>query len=224
MTDQKPTPEQQEAALGALGEEVDESLHPLLQALVDNVKFIVGTIVALILAVGGYAIFDSVQASKVADAQNELLTIANEQDASKRAEGLQAFLSKAPSGMQPGIKLELATTLSEAGKHQESATVWGEIAAANTADMGLIAKAGRAAELSLSGDHKAAMDLLNGIAKDASKSYKPMLLHRLAYEAEMANDWNVALSAWEELLTVNSAGSNAFIESKIASARAKAQG
>lgn len=224
MSDQIPTREQQEGALGALGEEIDESLHPLLQSLVDNIKFIVGAIVALILAVGGYAVFDAVQASKVAEAQERLLNITKQEDPAKRAEAIESFLSEAPSAMHAGIKLELASTLSDAGEHDRAAAIWKELAQSNVADMSIIAKSGLAAELSRTGDHKGAMDVLKGLTENAPSSYESMLLHRLAYEAEMAESWDVALSTWEKLLETNPSGNNGFIESKISSARAKAQG
>lgn len=219
MTDQK--------AQGAgpvippLSEEVDESLHPLLQAIVDNIKIIVGVIAALILAVGGFAVYESVQASNLAASRAELAEISATPEAAQRVEQLTAFLSEAPESMRPGVRLELAAALSDAGEYQRAAELWDKVDAAN---LTVVAEFGKAAELSRADKHDEALAVLQGMRTDLPKAYRMLHLERLAYEAQAVEDWQTALEAWESLLTENEGNSAAFIAAKIKDVRARLDG
>ncbi|BBD06932.1 hypothetical protein [Desulfovibrio ferrophilus] len=218
MTEKMPQQESH-APLGALGEEVDESLHPLLQAIVDNIKLIVGVIGALILIVGGYAVFDSVQGSRLADSRTELASLIATQDPAQRAKALEEF--DAPSGLSTAVQLELAGALAAAGEHERAAAIWGQLSDVDTADLGLVASLGQAAELGKSGKYAEAAAVLAGLRDSIPEGYKALVLHRLAYASEHSGDWETSLSCWEELQTSNQSADNGFITGKIKTAKAK---
>lgn len=218
MTENQPQQAPQ-APLGTLGEEVDESLHPLLQTIVDNIKLIVGVIVGLILLVGGYAVYDSVQDSQLAEGRAKLAELASTADPAERAAALEAF--EAPGALDTAAKLELAGALSAAGEHDRAAAVWDELSDLDTADMSLVAALGRAAELGRDGKHAEAVAALSPLRANAPEGYKALVLHRLAYEAEMAGDWQTALSCWEELKSANKNADNGFVVGKINNAKAQ---
>ncbi|MBU1003762.1 MAG: hypothetical protein KKE73_14720 [Proteobacteria bacterium] len=218
MTEKMP---QQEplAPLGALTEEVDASLHPLLQSIVNNIKLIVGVILGLILVVGGYAVYDSVQASRVTKGQAELATLIAMPDPAERAKALEAF--DAPSSLNTAVQLELAGALAAMGEHERAAAAWEQLSDVDIADLGLVAGLGQATELAKSGNYAAAAAVLAGLKGNTPEGYKAMILHRLAYASEQAGDWDTALSCWEELQQVNSGEDNGFINGKIVTAKAK---
>lgn len=207
-------------SLGALAGEVDESLHPLLKAVVDNVKLIVGVVAVLILAVGGYAAYDAVQTSNLAEGREKLASIVAQEDAAKRVEALRAFASEAPGDMATSVRLELAEALSAAGDHEGAAALWKELMAKNAADLNVVAALGHAAELSRAGKHADSAAALKALKASAPKGYEALILQRLAYESELSGDAQAALSAWEDLAAANETTDNAFIQSKIARLRA----
>ena len=221
---EKQTPHATEAEhtpLGALAGEVDESLHPLLQAVVDNVKLIVGVIAALIVIVGGYAVYDAMQASNLAEGQEKLAVIVADKDTAKRAEALEAFAAEAPGAMNTAVQLELAAALSLSGEHERAAAVWQTLSTVDTADMGIVSALGNAAELARAGKHADAAAALSALRGKTPEGYTSLILHRLAYETELAGDLSAALDAWQELLKANESTDSAFIQSKIAHLRAK---
>lgn len=208
------------APLGALADEVDESLHPLLQAVVDNVKFIVGGIVLLIAMVGGIAVYDSVQESQLVEGRDKLAAIVNGDEAD-RVVALEAFAKDAPSAMKSAVELELASALSAAGEHAKAADVWQRLSADKTAGMGTLAELGRAAELARAEKHAEAASILSTLVPSVSEGYKVLVLHRLAYETELAGDTTAALKAWQELEQSQKTGDKTFIKDKIIRLKAK---
>ncbi|WP_461209122.1 hypothetical protein [Desulfocurvus sp. DL9XJH121] len=210
-----------QSPLDALAGEVDASLHPLLQTVVDNIKLIVSVIVVLIVAVGGYALFDAMQASKITEGREKLAAAAATEDPAERVKALEALKAEAPGALGNAVLLELAGALSEAGEHERSAEIWKTLSAEDTAGLGPAAVLGRCAELSRAGKHAEAAAALAALRASAPKGYNVLILQRLAYESELSGDVSAALEAWEALLEVNQAQDNAFIQSKIASLRSK---
>ena len=207
------TPESH-APLGALADEVDESLHPILQVIVDNVKFIVGLIVVLVVAVGGFAVYDTVQTSSLAEGRAKLAAIVAGDEAG-RVDALKAFAKDAPGALKNAVDLELASALSAAGEHQEAAAVWKELAAADAPGVDTVAALGQAAELARADKHAEAAAILSALAPKVGEGYKVLVLHRLAYEAELSGDLTGSVKAWEDLRDAQKNGDKAFIEDKI---------
>lgn len=216
---EKVTKQEPLAPLGALTEEVDVSLHPLLQTIVDNIKLIVGVIVGLILVVGGYAAYGSIHASRVAKAQTELATLIAMPDPAERAKALEAF--DAPSSLGTAVQLELAGALTAMGEHDRAAAIWQQLTHVGVADLGLVAALGQATELNKAGKYADAAAVLAGLRGNVPDGYKAMVLHRLAYASEQSGDWNTALSCWQELQDINTSEDNGFVHGKIVNAKAK---
>lgn len=211
------TAAQPQSPLDALGAGVEESLHPALQWIVSHIKLIVGIVAALLLLVGSLAAYKAVSQSRLADRRAELTALLAEADPAARAEALAAFAAKAPETLRPTAQLELAASLSAAGRHEEAAAAW---AAMDATHLGAVPGFGQAAELSRAGKHAEAQAVLEGMRQSLPKAYQMLLLERLAYEAEQAGDTNAAIAAWEALLAENQGGSSAFITAKIKDLRA----
>lgn len=211
------TAAQPQSPLDALGAEVEESLHPALQWIVSHIKLIVGVVAVLLLLVGSLAAYRAVSASRLAQSRAEMAALLAEADPAKRAEALAAFAAAAPESLRTAASLELAASLSAAGRHEEAAAVWARV---NATDLGSVPGFGQAAELSRAGKHAEALAVLQGMRQNLPKAYQMLLLERLAYEAEQAGDAAAAIAAWEAMLAENQGGSSAFVSAKIKALRA----
>ncbi|GAB6176041.1 hypothetical protein JCM16814_09320 [Desulfobaculum senezii] len=217
MTDNAPsTP--QGATAEELLENAPEALHPVLQAIVDNIRFILAGIAVLILAVGGTAIYKHVQEGKRAEAEAQLASIIA-QPAAERVEALVNFESTAPEGMHTGIRLELAGALSESGQHERAAEELGKIAKAGNG-LSTVAAIAQANELTKLDRTEDAIAILDGAKATAPESFVSIILREKASLSESIGDLKSALAAYEELLAEASPRNKGFIEGKVAELKA----
>jgi len=209
MTD----PVQQPAGMN-LGEEVPEELHPLLQSLVDNLKAIIIGIAAVLLAVGGYALYGHVQSSNLAQAREELGRIQAGASGPEQVQAIQELLADAPGGMRTAALLALAKAQTEAGQHAQAADTWEKLTAEPS--LAAVAGLGRAASLSRAGEHKAALEALQALRATAPEGYKAQIARMTAAEAEAAGDHQAALAAFRELKDLGADRNQAYLDHKIA--------
>lgn len=220
MTD-KPAANEPMDALGTLGAEVEESLHPFLQWTVANIKFIVGIIAILIIAVGSIAAYDAVQFSRLDEQRAVMAGILTVADPTQRAKALEDFAANAPASLRAAVDLDLVAALSASGQHERSAEIWTGLSAQR---LGAVAGFGNAAELSRSGKNAQALAVLEGMRADIPKAYLLLLLERIAYEAEAVGNLETAIGAWESMLSENKGASDAFISAKIKELRVRKDG
>jgi len=209
-------PERQRIDVGAaLGQEVPEELHPLLQKFVDNLK-IIGLAVGLILAgVGGYALFDYFKTAKLEEAREALVAAATQKSGSERIQALEELATDAPDALRASVLLELARALTENKEFAKAVSVWEDLADATDDNFQIIAKLGQASSLSGDGRHTEALDMLKGLKTTAPKSYTPHIIRQIAVEAEMAGDLAGAMAAYQELKALDTKGNQVFLDYKI---------
>lgn len=197
-----------------LGQEVPEELHPLLKSLVDNLKAIIISIAAVLLAVGGYSLYGHVQASNLAQAREELGRIQAGTAGPDQIQALQDLLADSPGGLETATRLALAKAQTEAGQHADAAATWAQVAA----EPGLVTLAGlaRAASLSRADDHQGALEALQGVRPTAPEGYTAQIVRMTAAEAEAAGDIQAALSAFRELKELGGDRNQAYLDHKIA--------
>jgi hypothetical protein len=160
------TAAQPQSPLDTLGAEVEESLHPALQWIVSHIKLIVGVVAVLLLLVGSLAAYRAVSASRLAQSRAEMAALLAEADPAKRAEALAAFAAAAPESLRTAASLELAASLSAAGRHEEAAAVWARV---NATDLGSVPGFGQAAELSRAGKHARGSGRASGHAPEPAQ-------------------------------------------------------
>ncbi|MDY7000640.1 MAG: tetratricopeptide repeat protein [Thermodesulfobacteriota bacterium] len=199
----------------ALGQEVPEELHPLLQKFVDNLK-IIGLAVGLVLAgVGGYALFGHFKDVKLKETRDALAATVAQKSGSARVQALEELAADAPDTLRASVLLELARALHENKEFAKAVPVWKDLAEVTDDNFQLIAKLGQASALSGEGRHSEALDMLKNLKADAPKSYIPHITRQIASEAEAAGDLAGALSAYQELKSLDTEGSQVFLDYKI---------
>ncbi len=209
-------PERQKIDISeALGQEVPEELHPLLQKFVDNLK-VIGLAVGLVLAgVGGYALFNHFKAEKLKETREALAAAAALKSGTERIQALEKLAADAPKSLRVSVLLELARALTENKESAKAAEVWKDLAEATDDDFLIIAKLGQAASLSGAGRHSEALDMLKDLKAGAPESYAPHITRQIAAEAEASGDLSGALSAYQELKAMDTKGNQVFLDYKI---------
>jgi len=204
-----------------LEQEVSEDIHPLLRKITDNLKTIGIVIGAVVLIAAGYSGFTLYKQRQVASAQSELGQILSMQDPAQAAQALDTFVSKAPTSMQQGVQLELARLAMEAEKYEQASTAWEALIQTTPADAALhtVAQFGQAKALRLSGNTEQALDILQNLRETIAEPYRQFFLTELAATAEAAQNWDTALSAYQELRTSQEPGRQDFLEYKITQIR-----
>ncbi|NJB67410.1 putative negative regulator of RcsB-dependent stress response [Desulfobaculum xiamenense] len=213
MTDTASAPNQG-APVEELLENVPSKLHPVLQAIVDNIRFILAGIALLVIAVGASAVYKHVQASAVEKARTEIGEALAKAPA-ERVAALDALAASAPEELRAAIALELAGALSEAGDHDRAAAELGKIVASGNA-VGPMAALGQAAELSRAGKNAEALAVLESASANAPAAFAPVFARQTAVLAEATGDLARARAAYEKLLEAATAGNKGYIEDKIA--------
>ncbi len=192
-------PVSQTGFMEQIEQEANESLHPLLQKIVDNIRLIGLTLLVIIGSVGGYAWYQNNQESKMATAREKLGTIAMEKDAGKKIEALNAFLGKAPAQMKTAIRLELIQTYQLQQDYKSSLQQWDKLAASTDKTIKTLALLGQANDnVQLKQFDKALSQLKQ--AKDvAGEAYTTIISSQIGNVAEQAGKWQDALGAYEDL-------------------------
>ncbi|SKA65498.1 tetratricopeptide repeat protein [Desulfobaculum bizertense] len=199
-------------------ENVPDKLHPVLQVIVDNIRFILAAIAILILALAGTAMYNSYQNSRLEKAQTRMAEILG-QPADARVASLREFAKEAPESMQTALHFEVASTLVENGKHEEAAKELG-IIAGNGHSLSAVAGLAQAAELTAAGKDADALKVLQALQKTAPASFKNQVLLRTAFAAEKAGDMKVALDTYKALEKEKALPLEGFAEFKAASIEA----
>jgi tetratricopeptide (TPR) repeat protein len=220
MTDEH-NQEQHRNILDEIEQEADQNLHPILQKILDNLKPIGIGIGALILVVGaysGYTTYAKVQVKKLND---ELGTILIQEDPAKRITSLNQFLADHPSKMPVGTLLEVAASAMTSNNYPEAASAWSKVADASRGEIRILALLGQARALSLDEKYRESLSVLESIDTTDAKDLATPVARQVAFAAEQAQDWQKALTAYEELKSMGAVTNTAFLDMKIADIKAK---
>ena len=198
-------------------QEADEDLHPFLKKIVDNIKPIGLGIAGVVLAVGVYSGYQSMQESKVEDARAHLGTILTEQDPAARIESLQSFLKQAPKSLQTGISLELAKSGMESDRLDVALDAWKQLSGESDPTLRTVAGLGQARVLSMQGKDKEALEILTALKNTAPEGYGVILNTQIAECADRAGETAKALAAYQDIKNEAKGQDTSFIDYKIAS-------
>jgi len=204
------------AIIEEIEQEADEDMHPLLKKILDNVKPIGLGIAGVVLAVGVYSGFQSLQDSKVEEARAQLGTILAEQDTDARIDALQSFRTEAPDSLQTGISLELAKSGMASDRLDVALDAWTRLTANSDSTLHMVAGLGRARVLSMQGKDKEALDVLSSLKTKDHEGYAAILNTQIAESAERAGDTTLALAAYQDMKNQAKGQETSYIDFKIA--------
>lgn len=211
--------EKEELGQPMLSEEFVETLHPVLQWIVNNAKGLAIGVVAVLVLLAGYGVYENMQAKTAAEKGNELGQIVMQKPGKEKVAALEAFAKSVPAELQTAVLFETAQALQEAKEYKRAAEVWGQIGAKADKSLTAIAAFGRAQSLAMGGEPAKGLAVLEEFKNSAPKPYSNILLQRIAQMAEQSGDKPKAVAAYKELLDKEKTQVQArsYYEHKIAS-------
>lgn len=106
----------------------------------------------------------------------------------------------------------------EKNEFEKAAGAWRSVS--QNADTRVIAGLGEAKALILGGEPAKAVEILDALRKDASEEFAAAISSNLAFAAEQAGQFELAIAEYEALKTKES-GNEAFLDYKISSLKSK---
>lgn len=183
-----------------LPEEFVESLHPVLQWIVNNAKML-GVLVAVVLALlAVYGVYENFQAKAAANQANELGLIVMQKPGKEKVAALEAFAKESAAGLQTTVLFELAQALQDAKEYKRAAEVWAQIASKGDKSVTVVAGFGQAQTLAMAGEPAKGLAVLEQLKNTAGKPYANIVTQRIALLAEAAGDTGKAIAAYKDLL------------------------
>ncbi len=208
-------PTAQPGFMEQIEQEANESLHPLLQKVVDNIK-VIGLVLFLIVAgVGGYAWYGNNQKGKMTAAREKLGQIAMEKAPEKKIAALTSFLGTSPAELQTAIRLELIKTYQAQQDYDNSLKQWEKLATSQDKTIKTLALLGQANDNVQLKKFESALPLLQEAKTVAGKAYTTIITSQIGNVAEQAGKWQEALTAYEELKNDIHIANKDFIHYKI---------
>ncbi|NDV26467.1 tetratricopeptide repeat protein [Desulfovibrio sp. JC010] len=205
--------------LNQVHESTPDTLHPLLDYIIKNGKMIVAGVAAIILIAGGISGFKYMNQQKMIKAQSELGVILIKYSGTKQADELAAFAKDAPASMMPAVQLAQAKAWMDAGSYAEAKTAWAAVGKTSP-EMAPVAGLGEAKCLMLEKKAGEAVTLLQGLKNSAGEKYASSIDRLLAEAAEQAGNIQLAVQAYQGLLT-SVPQEASFFEFKIKELKAK---
>lgn len=192
--------------------EADDSAHPFLEKIQENIKWIGIVAVAAVLIVSAYSLNSFWQERKISQANSKLESILNQEDPESRLSMLENYLPEAPARVKGAILLETARTSMNLEDYSKAADSFNKLSDLDS-DMRPVAILGSAKAYELNGNNQQAVNILqNGSVPD---EFKVQYLTLLSFNAEKAGENTLALDAYKQLLQEAQGADVGFIEYKI---------
>ena len=202
-------------------EEVDETIHPFLEKILNNLKPIGITIAAIVLAAGLYSGYNFYHQSQQEKAANELGKILALKDNKARVGALEAFLKKTPEALKIGVQLELARVYMQNKDYKQAAQAFAKLARVADESLKPVAVLGQVKALELNKQYGQALEILEKNKQAIPKEYSDQVAQRIAFLAEKVEDWTKALAAYEELKANAQGVETKFFDYKIQTLKKK---
>jgi tetratricopeptide (TPR) repeat protein len=193
--------------------EADDSTHPFLQKIQDNIKIIVLVVGTILFVAAAYTLNSLWQDRKINLANAQLETIMAMDNHETRMSELGAFLEKAPNRLKGAILLEMAKTSMDTGNYEKAAESFGQLAGVDR-DMRPVAFLGQAKAYELMEEHGRALRLLQEESAAIPDEFQVQYLTLLSFNAEKSGEYDAALEAYRGLKD-KARGDAGFIEYKI---------
>ncbi|MCA1744013.1 MAG: tetratricopeptide repeat protein [Desulfovibrionales bacterium] len=192
--------------------EADDSAHPFLEKIQENIKLIGIIAAAAIIIFSVYSLNSFWQERKISQANSKLESILSQEDPESRLSMLEEYLTEAPDRVKGAILLETARTSMNMEDYSRAADSFNQLSDLDS-DMRPIAVLGSAKAYELKGNNQQAVDTLKN--ESLPDEFKVQYLTLLSFNAEKAGDNALALDAYEKLLKEAQGADVGFIEYKI---------
>lgn len=216
--------EEHRGLVDAIQSEVSDEAAPFLDFLARNAKSIILGVVAFIVVIAGYGVYEYTERQAIAESKKALGDIIVNKPLTERESLLKAYLEQAPEELKAAALMELARAQQASGKYEEAAASWGNLAAASNGPVSVIAGMGQAKALSEAGKHDEALGILQSLEGAAGKAFAATLHKDTAQVAEAAGKYDVAVAEYEKLLPEAGEGEKEYLSYKINTLKARSNG
>ena len=200
--------------LRQLQENVPETLHPILKWMGRNSKLLIVVISAIILVVAAYSVTKMIMGHQTDSARDELAAILLSNDPAEM-DKLAAFAADAPRSVALRARFELAQArLIEQG-YEGAAQAFGELAQSEDPDVHTLATMSQARCLLLDGKAEAALEIMDALKVAAPDAYTGPVTRLYAAAAEAAGRTDMAVAAYQELLSLGQGVDTEFLLYKL---------
>ncbi len=196
--------------------EADDSAHPFLQKIQDNIKIIALIAGSILFVAAAYALNSLWQDRKINLANTEFESILVHDEPEVRLSELKSFLDKAPARLKGAILLEMARTSMDLEEYEKAAHSFVQLGSLDP-DMRPVALLGQAKAYELMEDYGRAMKILQEESSRVPDEFQVQYLTLLSFNAERAGDYAAALNAYKGLEEEAQGMDAGFIEYKIKS-------
>ena len=194
MQEQRNTP----GLIDRIESEAVDTIHPILQWILDNLKLLGLAAALLLLTVAGYSGFAYYQERARTEAQNRLGVILAQNQGPELISGLQEYIGS-ESHYRTKALFELAQAQMETGQYAAAAASWDQLARTKQNDLRTVALMGKARALGLGGSPAESLALLLNLRDSAPAPFVDNLQLQIAETAESAGELKTALTAYEAL-------------------------
>ncbi|SDN31220.1 ChAPs (Chs5p-Arf1p-binding protein) [Desulfonauticus submarinus] len=201
--------------------EVDETVHPLLEKILNNIKPIAYTLGAIVLAVGIYSGVKYYQTQTLQKAKNELGVILV--SSKNKAQDLENFLNKAPDRLKPAVYIELAKIYVAQKQEQKALNVFKKLENMDV-DIYPICILTEVNLLIDKDKYKTAYQLLKSAEDKIPSDYKKEVLYKKAFLAEKTRDLKNAYAFYQELKTLSQGEDTTYLDYKLKKIEEEMQG
>lgn len=209
------------SSTGGFEGEVVEDLHPLLEKITENFRFIAIAAGAIVLAVAISSAVVFYKKNQFVEAQNELGRIVTQTQGESKVQALDDFARSAPEALRKNALLELAKSAALAGDYEKAANAWNDLAKTTHGPENAVALMGKAQALARKGDYATSLDILQNLKTKAPETFRVPIARQIAAIAEVSEEYAVALNAYEELLELGQPGDEQFVQYKVNDLKAK---
>lgn len=199
-------------------------LSLLFEKIVEQWRLIAGIIGMILVLAAAYGGYSAYQEHRLTQAKEELSRIVLEAPGPERLAALAALQGTLPEALLPRYWLESAKAAQEQENWDKALEFWKKLADGGPEHWALLGQLGHGSTLLRLGKPQEALEELERLQGRAPADLLPTVLLQLAKAAEMAKDWERALSVYEQLKAMGGVAQSGFLDFKKAEIRQRLEG
>lgn len=209
------TPQEKNPLADRFEGEIGSESRQLYEKLMDHWQVIAASAVAVLLLTAGYGGYSAYQERRMTQAQEALTQAVLEFQGAQRVAALEELQGDLPKAMLPRFWLESAKAAAQQEDWDKALQFWKMLSEGGSDTWALLARMGQSTALLHLGRPQEALAELDRLHAQAPESMRPVVLQQVAEAAEMAENWERAVAAYEELRSMEDLPQPGFLDFKL---------
>lgn len=189
------------------------------QKIVDQWRVIAAFAAAVVVFAAAYGGYGAYQERRMTRAGQALDQAVLGLQGAKRLAALEELQGALPKPLLPRYWLEMAKAAQEQEDWSSALEFWTKLAQGGPDHWSVLGSLGQASAMLRLGQTREALEELERLRGQAPEHLLPVILIQLAEAAELAEDWERALAAYEELKAREDASQHGFLDFKMSRIR-----